>query len=183
MSASVVIRRNQHCWGSLNEDFAPPQQNPHGNGYSNLSGRGGATASSAIYARDVSRDRAIAILGRLETPRSSQRLPAHLFQSASLPRADTGGLSFAPPSAARLRFKFFPALKASGDLLSIGFHRALTVCQDATSEFANVLHFLALSAGSTGLVSTCDGHISTEGKSTCPTKEFPKSEKIFPGLT
>jgi|GEM_PF-6887160 hypothetical protein len=80
-------------------------------------------------------------------------------------------------------FYSFGPSKVARHLHPVGSHRALTVCQDTAREFANRLHFLTPSAGSTGSVSTCDGHISTEGKSTCPTKEFPKSETIFPGLT
>lgn len=54
--------------------------------------------------------------------------------------------------------------KVARHLHSIGFHRALTVCQDTACEFANVLHFKTLSAGQSGLVSAADRHSNTERK-------------------
>lgn len=143
MTFPIVIRSLQNGW---TERRGTCSVQPSASGVTallkNLSGRGGATASSAIYARDVSRDRAIAILGRLETPRSSQRLPAHLFQSASLPRADTGGLSaLLLPRPVRLRF--FNSIGAFKALRSLSFPLRVQPAKQSRGGFTDSLRSFA----------------------------------------
>jgi len=54
-------------------------------------------------------------------------------------------------------------------------HPALKVCQDTRTQLAEGLHFNVSVSGSDVL-----NHI--DGASACPTKEFPKPERIFPRL-
>lgn len=177
MSASIIVLRNQHCWGSQNEAPALPQQNPYGNGYS-ISTRVACTATkSAGYRIRVGKragDRSghLALRGGTATILENN-LPAKFTQSARVSPAcaDTGGLRGILLPAFRPRAQFFPAPKVAGDLLSIGFHRTLTVCQDTAREFANAFHFLTLSAGFAGLVARGDGHTIGEGKPACPNQD------------
>lgn len=81
MTPPIAISRNQNCWGSRNEDFLPPQQNPHGNGYHQSLER--SLTGLAICAKGVVQARAGAVLGRLETRVHLKRLPASQFQSAA----------------------------------------------------------------------------------------------------
>lgn len=157
MTWSVAIGRNQHCWGSQNEAPALPQQHPYGNGYSRHAG-----CISTIFGH-VS---FTSVRGTVADGKRTRHRTSFSFQSAapsplrsviaaeSSPGGGVTAGSLLPFWRGSRLFQFFPALKVAGDLLSIGFHRTLTVCQDTAREFANVFHLLCLSAGLTGLAAS-----------------------------
>ena len=60
--------------------------------------------------------------------------------------------------------KFTPIFQGVGSLIPIGFHRALTVCQDTTRVFADQFQNSILSTGSAGLVGCFDRHEATKEK-------------------
>lgn len=120
MIRSIAIRRNQHCWGSLNEDFAPPQQHPHGNGYSRHAG-----CISTIFGH-VS---FTSVRGTVADGKRTRHRTSFSFQSAapsplrsviaaeSSPGGGVTAGSLLPFWRGSRLFQFFPALKVAGDLL------------------------------------------------------------------
>lgn len=70
-------------------------------------------------------------------------------------------------------------IRLPGSLIPIGFHRALTVCQDARRDSADPFHF-SPSAAKRGLAVVFNGREDDRKKSKCPTNVFPGAEKIFP---
>lgn len=70
----------------------------------------------------------------------------------------------------RTALKFVPISVGVGNLIPIGFHRALTVYQDLSRVFADQFQVLSLSASSRGLVADVYGQHTSERKQTCPTE-------------
>lgn len=121
---------------------------------------------------------------RVPQPTNLVRTVSHRAACPLSGRAVTHGLLGAILPAVGRGFEFLGRVfRAARTRLPVRLHSALAVCQDTPRRSAEQsFHFHSLSAGQTGLVSTGDGHTSTERKSACPTKEFPKLETEFPGL-
>lgn len=155
----------------------------------------------AICAGEGFSVRATGIVGTLKTEiwKTPVRLPApYSNRAAALDRRSVirrdflpatvfaGALSVVGSASAPLRhflLKLVWPFKAARRLLhSLPRSIALQACKQSARCCSKAFHFHSLSAGRSGLVSTGDGHTSTERKSACPTKEFPKLETEFPGL-
>lgn len=148
----------------------------------NHAGRGGAFASSAISADDLTRVRAVGVVGnhlKTETLGNTQtsgnlkiRLPASFQSALPSPGADASGLRGSLLPALRRWLDFSRRFQAPGSLIH-GLRIAIQLRQKSFRGCAQAFHSHPLSAPAWGLAGAV-GRTPTDQKETrkCPTIEW-----------
>lgn len=144
----------------------------------NHAGRGGAFASSAISADDLTRVRAVGdvgihlkteTLGNTQTPGNEIRLPASFQSALPSPGADASGLRGFLLPALRRWLDFSRRFQAPGSLIH-SLRIAIQLRQKSFRGCAQAFHSHPLSAPAWGLAALLHGQQQSRRKLKCPTK-------------
>jgi hypothetical protein len=113
--------------------------------------------------------------------------PRHAGRNSAIFRDDALARVRALPGIAarfhgRQGSQFIGAFTALRTVFSIGFHRALTVCQDLSRVFADPFHFSPFAA-KCGLADLLHGQQQIRRKLKCPTKALKGETRCRPSST